>query len=291
MSVVEPLVIYDAGFQLTVLATFGLPLLVPPIQRALAAPFRALPGAVVVAELLAVTIAAQLATLPVLAVTFHQVSLIAPIANLLTVPLLAPLLIVGATLAVLGLTTVLGQPILLGATLALGWIAWPLLWYVDRAIELCAALPFAAITVSDVPALAIFAYYTALALTVWGIPSLIRRLRQRAQSDVSAVEPADGIMQQIPHKAGHVRLGVQADGIARARRCPGLGGRSFTSIGERRDGAARFSGCRPQWRGDAAATALRRHSSHQRRARWHGSIRRTRQPSILLPTLARPACA
>jgi len=65
---VEPLVIYDAGFQLTVLATFGLPLLVPPIQRALAAPFRALPGAVVVAELLAVTVAAQLATLPVLAV-------------------------------------------------------------------------------------------------------------------------------------------------------------------------------------------------------------------------------
>jgi predicted membrane metal-binding protein len=98
MSVVEPLVIYDAGFQLTVLATFGLPLLVPPIQRALAAPFRALPGAVVVAELLSVTITAQLATLPVLAVTFHQVSLIAPIANLLTVPLLAPLLIVGAAL-------------------------------------------------------------------------------------------------------------------------------------------------------------------------------------------------
>src|SRR5262249_13223495 len=121
MTAVEPLVIYDAGFQLTVLATFGLPLLVPPIQRALAAPFRALPGAVVVVELLAVT--------------FHQVSLIAPIANLLTVPLLAPLLIVGAALAALGLTTGLGQPILLGATLTLGWIAWPLLWYVDRAIE------------------------------------------------------------------------------------------------------------------------------------------------------------
>ncbi|HEY7091974.1 MAG TPA: ComEC/Rec2 family competence protein [Ktedonobacterales bacterium] len=198
--------IYDAGFQLTVLATFGLPLLVPPIQRALAAPFRALPGVVVVAELLAVTIAAQLATLPVLAVTFHQVSLIAPIANLLTVPLLAPLLIVGATLAVLGLTMALGQPILLGATLALGWVAWPLLWYVDRAIELCAAQPFAAFTVSDVPALVISAYYAVLALAVWGIPSLIRRLRQRGYEAMKGDESVSAL-QQIPHKAGHVRIG------------------------------------------------------------------------------------
>jgi ComEC/Rec2-related protein len=208
MSAVEPLVIYDAGFQLTVLATFGLPLLVPPIQRALAAPFRALPGAVVIAELLAVTIDAQLATLPVLAVTFHQVSLIAPIANLLTVPLLAPLLIVGAAVAVLGLTAALGQPILLGATLTLGWIAWPLLWYVDRAIEACAALPFAALIVSDVPALAVCAYYAALAFAVWGVPALVRRLRKRARSEIEAAEPVADI-QQIPHKAGHVRVGAR----------------------------------------------------------------------------------
>ena len=291
MSVVEPLVIYDAGFQLTVLATFGLPLLVPPIQRALAAPFRALPGAVVVAELLAVTIAAQLATLPVLAVTFHQVSLIAPIANLLTVPLLAPLLIVGAALAVLGLTTVLAQPILLGATLTLGWIAWPLLWYVDRAIEACAALPFAAITVSDVPALAIFAYYTALALTVWGIPSLIRRLRQRAQSDVSAVEPADGIMQQIPHKAGHVRLGVRLMASLALVAVLASAGAALPALANGATARLDFLDVGPEWRGDAAATALRRHSSHQRRARWHGSIRRTRQPPTLLPALARPTRA
>jgi competence protein ComEC len=202
-------VIYDAGFQLTVLATFGLPLLVPPIQRALAAPFRALPGAVAVAELLAVTIAAQLATLPVLAVTFHQVSLIAPIANLVTVPLLAPLLIIGAALAALGLTTPLGQPILLGATLTLGWVAWPLLWYVDRAIELCAALRFAAFTSGDVPAPAVLAYYAALALAIWGVPALIRRLRQRAQPAGEAVEPSTAI-HAARRKAGHVRLEVRA---------------------------------------------------------------------------------
>ena len=145
-------VIYDAGFQLTVLATLGLPLFVSPIQRALAAPVQRIPGAVIVAELLAVTIAAQLATLPVLAVTFHQISLIAPLANLLTVPLLAPLLVVGAALATIGLTVAFAQPLLLGATLTLGWIAWPLLWYVNRAIEASAAAPFAALTATDIPA-------------------------------------------------------------------------------------------------------------------------------------------
>jgi ComEC/Rec2-related protein len=207
MTAVEPLVIYDAGFQLTVLATFGLPLLVPPIQRVLAAPFRGAPGVAVIAELLAVTLAAQLATLPVLAVTFHQVSLIAPLANLLTVPLLAPLLIAGASLATLGLTAALGQPILLGATLTLGWIAWPLLWYVDRVIELCAALPFSALMASDVPALAIVAYYAALALAVWGVPALVRRLRQRPHSE-EAAPPANAI-HEIPHKAGQARLAAR----------------------------------------------------------------------------------
>lgn len=208
MTAVEPLVIYDAGFQLTVLATFGLPLLVPPIQRALAAPFRPIPGATVIAELLAVTIAAQLATLPVLAVTFHQVSLIAPLANLLTVPLLAPLLILGAALATLGLTAALAQPLLLGATLTLGWIAWPLLWYVNRAIELCAAAPFAALTVSDVPALAILAYYAAVAGVVWGVPALLQRLRQHAHPATTESQPVV-VIRDAPHKAGHLRLGAR----------------------------------------------------------------------------------
>ena len=48
------------------------------------------------------TMAAQIATLPVLALTFGEVSLIAPIANLLTVPLLAPLLVLGGLLASVG---------------------------------------------------------------------------------------------------------------------------------------------------------------------------------------------
>jgi len=197
-------VIYDAGFQLTVLATLGLPLLVPPIQRALAAPVRWIPGAVIVAELLAVTIAAQLATLPVLAVTFHQISLIAPLANLLTVPLLAPLLVVGAALATIGLTVAFAQPLLLGATLTLGWIAWPLLWYVNRAIEASAA----ALTATDIPTLAIALYYATLAFAIWGLPTLRRRLRERAQP-ATGEQKTVGAMRSAAHDTGRVRLGAR----------------------------------------------------------------------------------
>ncbi len=141
LSAVEPLVIFDAGFQLTMLATLGLPLLTPPIQRRLAGVLGRMPGAGAIAELLAVTIAAQVATLPVLALTFHQVSLVAPLANLLTVPLL----VLGGLVALLGVVGgVAGM-----AALGVAWVMWPLLWFVDGAIAVCASLPVAALAVPD----------------------------------------------------------------------------------------------------------------------------------------------
>jgi competence protein ComEC len=155
---VEPLLIYDAGFQLTMLATLALPLFVPAVQRLLLrllGPLTRLPGVAVAAELVAVTIAAQLGTAPILALTFHQISLVAPLANLLTVPLLAPLLVLGAALEAGGL---LASGIGGLLTLALTWVTWPLLWYVDGAIALCASLPGATLPVSDTAAVFAWGY-------------------------------------------------------------------------------------------------------------------------------------
>ncbi|MEO7000159.1 MAG: ComEC/Rec2 family competence protein [Ktedonobacterales bacterium] len=190
MTLYEPLLIYDAGFQLTALATFGLPLLVPPIRSWLLRWFGPLwrrTGAGTIAELLATTLAAQIATLPVLALTFHEISLIAPLANLLTVPLLAPLLVLGGLLALLAtlagaltgpLAAVVGVLALLAA-----WIVWPLLWFVDAVITLCAGLPLAALAVTNAPALlaalGVLLYYGTLIAAYVGIPRLARRLRLR----------------------------------------------------------------------------------------------------------------
>ncbi len=192
MTAVEPLVIYDAGFQLTTLATLGLPLLVPPIQRRLVVLLGRLPAAGIIAELLAVTLAAQIATLPVLALTFHLVSLVAPLANLLTVPLLAPVLALGGLLAFAGL---LGGPLAGVLALALGWVLWPLLWFMDGVIALAAALPAASLAVPDVPVLLAWMYYAALVgLVAW---ALRRRARHPAGRSPTRTHGAP---------AGHVRL-------------------------------------------------------------------------------------
>ncbi len=177
MTAIQPALIDDAGFQLTVLATMGLPLLVPPIQRRLARVLGRLPLGAVVAELLAVTLAAQIATLPVLALTFHEVSLVAPLANLLAVPLLAPVLVLGALLAGVGL---LPAALGLALSLAIGWVLWPLLWFMDTAIAICANLPAAALAVPDLSALVAWAYYVALAgILAWLGPLLPRRAATR----------------------------------------------------------------------------------------------------------------
>jgi competence protein ComEC len=163
MTLIEPALLYDAGFQLTVLATFALPLLTPALQQALLRPFgrlARLTAAQTVAESLAVTLAAQVATLPTLALTFHVVSLVAPLANLLTVPLLAPLLALGGLLA---LTAALGWSLL---ALACAWIVWPLLWWVNAAIAACASAPLAALQAPPAPALLAAVYYAALAAVI-----------------------------------------------------------------------------------------------------------------------------
>lgn len=191
MTALDPLVIYDAGFQLTVLATFGLPLLVPPIQRRLAVWLRRLPASGTIAELLAVTLAAQIASLPVLALTFNEISLVAPLANLLTVPLLAPLLVLGGALA---LAAAFGPGWL---ALILAWLVWPLLWYTNGVIAACAALPFAALAVPSVPGVVAFVYYGALvAARAWLIPWLRRTGRI----------PAFRLPVPRPSGGGHVRI-------------------------------------------------------------------------------------
>jgi competence protein ComEC len=159
MTGIEPALISDAGFQLTALATFALPLLTPGMQAALlwlVGPLGKSRAAEVIAESLAVTLAAQAATIPVLALTFHEVSLVAPLANLLTVPLLAPLLVAGAALAAVA---ALGwAPLALG----LAWIIWPALAWVNGVIVWAAGLPLAALSVAQAPAALAPLYYAAL---------------------------------------------------------------------------------------------------------------------------------
>ena len=80
MLLAAPPVLWDVGFQLSLLATAGLIWFGAAVERRLPA----WPGWI--REPVALTLAAQLTTLPVILVNFERLSLVAPIANVLVVP-------------------------------------------------------------------------------------------------------------------------------------------------------------------------------------------------------------
>ena len=154
MSMIDPFLAWDIGFQLSFVGTLGILLLTPALTRILQ-PLRRLPGGGYLSELLAVTLAAQIVTLPIVAVTFHVVSLVAPLANLLTVPLLGALLVLGALLCAIGILS----PLLLQRC---GELAWPLVHYVAVVIPWCAHIPWSALNVGSVDTLLVWFYYALL---------------------------------------------------------------------------------------------------------------------------------
>lgn len=157
LTAVNPWWLWDLGFQLSFAATAGLIVLAPPIEA------RLLWLQPTVRSIMAVTLAAQAATLPLTALAFGQLSLIAPLANLLVVPAIGPATIASLMTVALGLVA---EP--LGATA--GWTAWLLLSYVCWAVERCAALPWSSLPIGHLASGLGVLYYVAL-LSVAGFVS------------------------------------------------------------------------------------------------------------------------
>ncbi len=159
MSLWSPYVLWDVGFQLSLLGTLGIalspPLLAAPLERVLGR----IPGGRLSAELVSVTLAAQIATLPIQIINFNQVSLIAPLTNLLILPLLGAVLGLGVLVGVFGLLVPL-----VGA--ALGWASWPLLWLIYQLIARSAALPFASVTIGSLDVWFAWLYEIGLGILV-----------------------------------------------------------------------------------------------------------------------------
>jgi competence protein ComEC len=121
----DPFLVRSVGFLLSSGASLGILLLAEPIAERL-------PGPRLVRETAGVTLAAQIGTAPVLLPVFGSVSLVALPANLLAVPLAAPITVVGL---IAGIAGGLVRPISPGAATAL---QLPVLGLV-RAVELVAA--------------------------------------------------------------------------------------------------------------------------------------------------------
>lgn len=158
MAGVEPMILDDLGFQLSFLATAGLVLLEPVIR----VPLGKLPGWL--SSTLSVTLAAQLATLPILVDSFHTLSLVSPLTNLLVVPALPGLMVVGGLAVLLG---ALFEP-LVGVVAPL---AWAYLTYVVEVIRWTAQLPSASVVVGSLGVASSLLYWLVLlAIALWPLP-------------------------------------------------------------------------------------------------------------------------
>ena len=139
----DPRLVADAGFQLSSLATAGLIAWATPLTERIDGWSRGrMPRWL--SESLGVSLAAQAATVPVVLMSFGRLALIAPVVNLVIIPLVAPAMAAGLVALAGGALVAAGGPPALGAILAApGWVALRL---VIGIVDVAAALPLASVT-------------------------------------------------------------------------------------------------------------------------------------------------
>jgi competence protein ComEC len=145
----RPELAWDVGFQLSFAGTAAIIWLTPAIERRL----RWLPH--FFREPFAVTCAAQVGTLPMMASDFHLFSPVGPLANALVLPILPAVVVGGLALAPLASLHEIGR----AAAIPIAG----LLEYVEQVGYALARVPGAAIPIERFPSWAGIAYYSALA--------------------------------------------------------------------------------------------------------------------------------
>lgn len=144
----HPDLAWDVGFQLSFAGTAAIILLTPGIERRLAF----MPS--FLREPFAVTCAAQVGTLPMMATDFHVLSPVAPLANALVIPILPALVSCGLVLGALSLQPEIAR---LAAIPITGLLA-----YLEQVAYVLARVPAAVIPIPKFPTWAGVAYYSAL---------------------------------------------------------------------------------------------------------------------------------
>ncbi|RMF27681.1 MAG: ComEC family competence protein, partial [Chloroflexi bacterium] len=141
MSLLDPFVLWDVGFQLSVAATLGLMVYTPPLEggtRRLLTRWLSETQADrvigLIGEALLVTTAAQITTTPILLYHFHRLSPVTLLTNFLILPAQQGVMLWGGTALLLAFVWFpLGQPV--------AWVAWLFLTYTIRVVQGTARLP------------------------------------------------------------------------------------------------------------------------------------------------------
>jgi len=156
---VNPLLLkLDVGFQLSFLAVMGIIYLNPIFLNW----FKKIPEKEFfnLRSIISMTLAAQIFTLPILVYNFGRISLVAPLANVLVLPLISFLTGLGF---LFGLTGVIFQPL----ARILSWFCWLLLTYILKIIDWLSSLSFSSITLENVHWFWLVVFYFILGFLIW----------------------------------------------------------------------------------------------------------------------------
>ena len=185
LTALDPQILLDLSFQLTLAGTLGIVLLMPTLSRDFLSGQSGFTGAVRDASL--VTLVASLTTLPLIALHFERAALIGIPANLLVAPFFSWMLIGSAATAALGLVW---ESAAQAAAWPLSWL--PLRWLVLVA-EGAAELPGAGASIRGFGHAHVLIIYGAIGLAAWR-PHHERILRWR--------RPRRAHLKETPHALG-----------------------------------------------------------------------------------------
>lgn len=162
MLILNPkLLVYDLGFQLSFLATLGLIYLQPILSILFKADNiknKFLQS--VVGDYLATTLAAIIMTTPIILFNFGRVSLIAPLANILILPVIPLSMLLGFLAGIFGLFS-----IFVGSVAA--WPVWLILTYIIWVLETLAGLNCAYFEFSKIGFYLMLGLYLAIILFIY----------------------------------------------------------------------------------------------------------------------------
>jgi len=154
MVVLNPLILrYDMGFQLSFAAMLGLIYLTPIFDRI----FWRIPK--IFRVFISSTLGAQLATIPILLISFGKISMIAPLANVFVLMAVPPAMIFGFLTGIFGMIN-----IILGKIFS--FALWPLLKYILFIVATFSKIPYASINLNVKTIYFPIIYYFVLTLII-----------------------------------------------------------------------------------------------------------------------------
>lgn len=227
--VLNPRACGDPGWQLSFAAVAGILLLAPALRRVL----RPLPR--VASEGIAITVAATVATAPLVAHHFGAVPVAGLVANVVVLALVAPIMWIGMLRAALGQAVELDGPIGDLAEVAngpLGRLLEPLLACLERLAALFADVPGAQLRLSLDGLPAVVGAYALLALVAVALARAAHRLDTRAPAAVAYLRRLPRIRKLALLAATAIAVGLAlARGLAPAP-IPAKLTASFLDVGQ-----------------------------------------------------------